>query len=318
MVSESAPAIQTKGLSKGYGSSVELALNSLDLTVDQGEIFGFLGPNGAGKTTTIRLLLDLIRPTSGKAMIFGLDCKQNSLQIRHKVGYLPGELSLYSSYNGHELIKLFISLRRKEISQDYVTYLTEKLDVDIDRPLGRLSHGNRQKIGLLLALMSRPDLLILDEPTTGLDPLIQYQALELLREAKSEGRTVFFSSHVLPSVEQICDKVGIIRRGRMIAMEPVQMLRDRRLQSIRINFDGLVPRSIFSSLTGVRIIESTDKTIHLEVKGEIDSVVKTAARYKVISIESEQPSLEEAFMTYYQTEPEGFEQEGDASVSRSS
>ena len=305
------PAIQTIGLSKSYSPSSVLALDSLNMTVHQGEIFGFLGPNGAGKTTTIRLLVDLVRPTSGRAVVLGMDCNKSSLQVRQRVGYLPGEVKLYPNFSGHKLIKLFTSLRPEQVSQEYVMYLCQRLDVDLDTPLGQLSHGNRQKIGLVVALMPQPDLLSLDEPTTGLDPLVQHQVLDLLREARSEGRTVFFSSHVLPDVEQICDRVGIIRRGRLAAVEQVQVLRERRVQRLRIKFAGPIQPRTFSSLAGVRLLECTDMTVHLEVTGEPDAVVKAASHYHVVSLESEQPSLEEVFMAHYQTTPPEPEQKGE-------
>ena len=299
------PAIQVIGLTKSYNPSSVLALDSLSMTVRQGEIFGFLGPNGAGKTTTIRLLMDLIRPTSGRAQILGMDCNEFSLQVRQRVGYLPGELRLYGSLNGHKLIKLFSSLRSEQVSQEYVMCLCQQLDVDLDTQLNRLSHGSRQKIGLVLALMPQPDLLILDEPTTGLDPLVRHQVLDCLREARSEGRTVFLSSHVLTEVEQVCDRVGIIRQGRLVAVEHVQMLRERRVQRIRIDFAGPIEPRSFSSLAGVQLLKCTEMSVHLEVTGEPDAVVKAASRYHVVSIESEQSSLEDVFLAHYQTIPKG-------------
>ena len=298
---KSIPAIQTVGLSKSYGPSSKPALNSMDMEVHQGEVFGFLGPNGAGKTTTIRLLLDLIRPTSGHAMVLGLDCNKSSVEMRQRVGYLPGELKLYSGLTGQRLIKLFTSFRPGQVSQKYILYLCQRLEVDLGTPLQQLSHGNRQKVGLLLAMMSKPDLLILDEPTTGLDPIVQRQVLELLMEAKSEGRTVFFSSHTLPDVEQICDRVGIIRQGDLVAVEEVQVLRKRRIQRIRIDFAETIDARSFSSLTNVRIVQCEKNLIYLEVTGEADAVVKAAAEYHVTSIESEHSSLEDIFMTYYQS-----------------
>ncbi len=292
-------AIQTIGLTKQYASSV-LALDSLSMTVQRGGIFGFLGPNGAGKTTTIRLLLDLIRPTSGHAYIFGMDCKRLSLEVRQRVGYLPGELNLYTKSKGHSLLELFASLRPGEVSWDYVDDLCQRLDVDLDKAVGHLSHGNRQKVGLVLALMARPELIILDEPTTGLDPLVQHQVLDILREARAEGRTVFFSSHVLSEVEEICDRVGFIRRGRIVEVEEVEALRQRRVQRLSVTFADAAPQSVLTSLAGVRLLDSTDHTVRMEVTGDVDPVIKAIARHHVVSLESEYPSLEEVFMAYYE------------------
>ena len=302
-MNQSVPAILTTNLTKKYSSNSIPALKSLNVTVSQGEIFGFLGPNGAGKTTTIRILLDLIRPTSGNSMIFGIDCNKSSLQMRQKVGYLPGELRLYSGFTGRKLIKFFSSLRSKQVNSKYMTSLCNKLEVDLDTQIGRLSHGNRQKIGLVLALMPQPELLILDEPTTGLDPLVQHQVLEILKEVQSQGKTVFFSSHALSDVEQICNRVGIIREGELAAVEEVQVLKKRRLQRIKIEFDKPIKSDIFSSISEVKLLEHSNNVIKIEITGEIDKVIKTASSHHVISIESEQSSLEETFMAYYQSVP---------------
>lgn len=299
-VPDSLPVIKIQDLSKRYLPSAVFAVDSLNMTVMPGEIFGFLGPNGAGKTTTIRLLLDLIRPTSGNVQIMGMDCNKSSVHVRNKVGYLPAELSLYPKFNGSKLLKLFGSLRPGDVSHEYTDYICNRLDIDLDTQINRLSHGNRQKIGLLLALMFRSELLILDEPTTGLDPIVQHELLDILREVRSDGRTIFFSSHVLPDVEQICDRIGIIREGKLVTVEQVNTLRGRRIQRIRINFAESVKRQLFESLPDVKLIENLDTSIYLEVKGDIDLVVKAASNFKVVSMESDRPSLEEVFMGYYQ------------------
>ncbi|MBI4297069.1 MAG: ABC transporter ATP-binding protein [Chloroflexi bacterium] len=272
------------------------------MTVRKGEIFGFLGPNGAGKTTTIRLLLDLIRPTGGQALVFGLDCQRRSQEVRERVGYLPGELNLYQNTHGRRLLEMFGSLRQGQVPWDYVHGLCQRLKVDLETPVGHMSHGNRQKVGLTLALMARPDLLILDEPTTGLDPLVQRQVMEVLREASAQGATVFFSSHVLPEVEQICDRVGFIRQGRLIAVEEVTSLHRRRLQRLTISFATTIPADAFASLPGVRLLQGTDRMVQLEVTGDIDPVVKVAARYPIASLDTERPTLEEEFLAYYRGE----------------
>ena len=295
------PAIETHRLTKSYDTSV-LALDSLDMIVELGEVFGFLGPNGSGKTTTIRLILDLIRPTAGHSCVLGLDSHRQSFKVRQLVGYLPGELELYPGYNGQELLRLFASLRPGQVSWDYVRLLCERLDVDLSTPTGQLSHGNRQKIGLVKALMSRPKVLILDEPTLGLDPIAQHQVLELLREARGEGRTVFFSSHILPEVEQVCDRVGIMRKGHLVTVESVADLKLRRLQRIRITFGQPVASEEFSSLPGVQLLDTTETAIQVEVSGDVDVVLKAACRYRVLSIATEQATLEELFLAYYQEE----------------
>ncbi len=292
------PAIQTLGLTKRYGSSV-LAVDSLSFTVNRGEIMGFLGPNGAGKTTTIRLILDFIRPTSGRALVFGLDCRRNSLAVHRRVGYLPADLRLYGNLTGRSLLRLFAGLRPGEVEWSYVESLCQMLDISLDRRVGDLSHGNRQKVGLVLALMHHPDLLILDEPTTGLDPIVHHVVLDLLREVRAQGRTVFFSSHVLPEVEQLCDRVAIIREGRLVAVERVDILKGRRLLQMRLAFAEPVPPDGFAQLPGVRILSHSNSSVHLEVAGEVDPVIKAAARYHVVAVETIQPSLEEVFMAYY-------------------
>ena len=294
------PAIQAVGLSKTYGRSPKAAVEPMCLEVYQGEIFGFLGPNGAGKTTTIKMLLDLIKPTSGQAVILGYDCQKSSVKSREKVGYIPGELRLYPNYSGNKIADLIMSTKLEPVSSEYVSYLCEKLNVEMDTPTARLSLGNRQKIGLVLALMAKPSLLILDEPTLGLDPIIQNQVLELLREVKDDGRTVFLSSHVLPEVEQICDRIGIIRNGHLVAVEEIQAMQKKLLKHLRVTFSESVDSRVFDALPNAKVTESTDKTLSITISGNIDQVIKLISKYKVESLESGQPSLENVFMSYYQ------------------
>ena len=293
-------AMQAIGLSKTYGRSLKAAVQPMYLEVYQGEIFGFLGPNGAGKTTTIKMFLDLIKPTSGQAMILGYDCQKVSVKSRKKVGYIPGELRLYPNYSGSKIVKLFMSTNPGAVSTEYVTYLCAKLNVEMDTPTARLSLGNRQKIGLVLALMSKPSLLILDEPTLGLDPIVQNQVLDLLREVKDDGRTVFLSSHVLPEVEQICDRIGIIRNGYLVAVEEIQAMQKKLLRHLRVTFSERVDPRVFHALSNTKITELTDKTLSIAIGGDIDPVIKLISKYKVESLESGQPSLENVFMSYYQ------------------
>jgi ABC-2 type transport system ATP-binding protein len=296
-----APAIQLIGLTKRYGDTV-LAVDSVSLEVRRGEIFGFLGPNGAGKTTTIRVLIDLIRPTSGKALVFGLDCQRDSMAVRTRIGYLPGDLSVYKDLTPRQLFQWSAGLRPGGVDWTYVESLCRQLDVGMDRPSGSLSRGNRQKIGVVLALMHRPDLLVLDEPTSGLDPLLQHAVLELLREARAEGRTIFLSSHMLSEVERVCDRVGIIRGGRMVAIEAIDTLRERRTARLHVRFGALPPADAFAGLPAVTVVHAEPLSATLEVAGEMDRVIKALARCHVDSIETAQPSLEEIFMRYYVTD----------------
>ena len=287
-------------LSKRYGEGT-LALDQLTLAVGTGEIFGFLGPNGAGKTTTIRLLMDLIRPTGGSASVFGRDCQSESLAVRGMVGYLPGELSLYKGRSARQHIQLVGDLRPGQIDGRYVDELCERLSLDRDTPVGHLSHGNRQKVGLVLALMPKPRLVILDEPTSGLDPLAQHETLEILREAREGGQTVFFSSHYLPEVERICDRVAIIRAGKLVAVESVEALTTRALHTVRVKLAEPVIHDGFEGLEGVRRVEKSngDSVLTFEVTGELDPLIKALAAHHVLSLEAERPSLEDAFLEYY-------------------
>jgi ABC-2 type transport system ATP-binding protein len=289
-------AIRTEHLTKYYGRSRGIV--DVDLEVRSGEIFGFLGPNGAGKTTTIRLLLDLIRPTRGRAEALGLDSRRDRIEIHRRVTYLPGEVALYGNLTGLQLLEYLGSLRggfdRAEVDR-----LAERLQLDPTVRIKSLSRGNRQKVGLVAALMGRPDLLILDEPTIGLDPFVQLEFERLAREAQLEGRTVFISSHILPEVEHLCDRVGIIREGRLLAVEAVADLKARALRRLRIDFDGPVDPSVFGGLPGVRDVRVSNGTLTCTVMGSLDALVKTAARYEVRDVRSEETSLEEIFLAYY-------------------
>ena len=237
--------IQTEKLTKSYGE--HRGIIDVDLTVSQGEVFGFLGPNGAGKTTTIRTLLDLIRPTSGHALVFGVESSVDPVSIHERIGYIPGEFALYDRLTGGQTIQYFANLRGG-VDGAYQQSLIDRFDIDPKRRYKELSKGNKQKIGLVIALQHQPELLILDEPTSGLDPLVQQSFYELVREARTEGRTVFLSSHILSEVERTADRVAIIREGRLVKVGSVESLRDLAHHQVELRFAGPVPASEFQAL----------------------------------------------------------------------
>src|SRR5215212_11283619 len=240
--------IETAQLTKSYGKFRGIV--DVDLAVEAGEIFGFLGPNGAGKTTTIRILLDLVRPTSGQAKVFGIDSSSDPVAIHRRIGYLPGEWNLYDRLTGSETIRYFANLRGG-LDQAYVDQLVERLDLDPTRRFREYSRGNKQKVGLITAFQHRPELLVLDEPTSGLDPLVQQTFNELLFEAKAEGRTVFLSSHIITEVERTCDRVAIIREGGIVRLDTVEALRELAAHEVELRFPGDVPLDAFAAMSGV-------------------------------------------------------------------
>ncbi|GBC87769.1 putative ABC transporter ATP-binding protein YbhF [bacterium HR12] len=298
-----AEVILADGLTKSYGS--RRGVIDLTFSVSPGEVFGYLGPNGAGKTTTIRTLLDLIRPTTGRALVFGLDSHRDAVRIHARVGYLPGEFSLYDQMTGAEYLAYLASLRGG-VPAERVAELAERLDVDLSARIRTLSHGNRQKIGLIQAFMHRPELLILDEPTQGLDPLIQHEFSRLIEEARAEGRTVFLSSHVMPEVERVCDRVGIIREGRLVAVEEIGDLRAKELRTLEIRFAAPVPPDAFAGVPGVREAAVSGDAARVTVAGPMDAVIKRIAAFEVVDLTSHEPSLEEIFLTFYGKGEDGY------------
>jgi ABC-2 type transport system ATP-binding protein len=288
--------ISTEKLTKYYGS--HRGIVEVDLEVQEGEAFGFLGPNGAGKTTMIRTLLDHIRPTSGKATIFGIETSVDPVAIHRRVGYLPGEFALYDKLTGGQTIEYFANLRGG-VDPLYQQDLITRLDIDPSRKFKELSKGNKQKIGLIVALQHRPDLLILDEPTSGLDPLVQQTFYEVIREAKAEGRTIFLSSHILGEVEKTCDRVAIIREGRLVRVDRVEALRDLAHHQVELRFAGDVPVGAFAALPGVSDVSTEDHLLRLRVSGSITPVVREAANYELLDFVSREPSLEETFLAEY-------------------
>jgi ABC-2 type transport system ATP-binding protein len=288
--------IQAEELTKSYGS--HRGIIDVDLQVNEGEAFGFLGPNGAGKTTMIRTLLDHIRPTSGRATVFGIDTTANPVAIHKRLGYLPGEFALYDKLTGRQTLEYFGNLRGG-VDRAYRQSLIERLDVDPTRRFREYSKGNKQKIGLIIALQHRPELLLLDEPTSGLDPLIQQVFYEVIREAKAEGRTVFLSSHILSEVEKTCDRVAIIRDGRLARVDRTESLRDLAHHTVELVFTGPVPASDFATIPGVSDLVTEDHVLRMRVAGNIAPVVQAAARHDLADFVSREPSLEETFLAEY-------------------
>ena len=289
--------IRLEGLTKYYGKSRGVA--GLDLEVYPGEVFGYLGPNGAGKTTTIRLLLDLIRPTSGRAVVLGSEPRAGGPALRRQIGYLAGDPALYRKMTGRQLLT-YLGHLRGLAGLGPADGLAERLDLDLDRPIGDLSRGNRQKVAVVQAFMHSPQLLVLDEPTSGLDPLMQREFYRLVAEAKAEGRTVFLSSHVLSEVERIADRVGIVREGCLVVVEGLEALRAKALRRLEIHFAAPVPREEFAALPGVQDVVVEGGLLTCTAVGSIDRLVKAAARYEVTNLVSHEADLEALFLRYYE------------------
>ena len=290
-------AIHTDKLTKHYGDVH--ALVDLDLDIRPGEIFGFLGPNGAGKTTMIRTILDEIRPTSGSASILGLDSQEKAVEIRHHIGYVPGDLALYPNLTGKDTLTYFANLRGG-VDWGYVDQLAGRLDADLTKKVGELSSGNRQKVGLIQAFMNRPEVLIMDEPSSGLDPLVQREFQAMMREVAGEGRTVFLSSHTLSEVQRVADRVGIIRHGLLIAVEGVASLRSKAIRTVNLYFDSEIDGSVFQPLPGVREVTVNDHHVMLSFDGQMETLLRVVSeRFHLLDITTEEADLEEIFLTYY-------------------
>jgi ABC-2 type transport system ATP-binding protein len=287
--------IETKGLTVYYGS--HRGIVDVDLQVRQGEVFGFLGPNGAGKTTTQRVLLDVIRPSQGTAQMFGQDCQREGVAIRERVGYIPGELAL-PGMKAEAYLDMITAVRGNHSDPAYRRALCARLNLDTGRKMREYSRGNKQKVGIVAAFMSRPNLLILDEPTTGLDPLVQQTVLELVREARADGRTVFFSSHILSEVQAVCDRVGIIRDGALITVEKVSDLLARRLHRLRLQFREPVTDADLR-VEGITVIEHQDDQVIVEVQEHLDTFIAQVAGHGILHIETMELSLEDVFLAYY-------------------
>jgi ABC-2 type transport system ATP-binding protein len=296
-----AAMIEVEHLTKGYGS--KRGILDVSFQVEEGEVFGFLGPNGAGKTTTIRTLMALLKADAGLARIAGLDCWKQSVDIKRLVGYLPGEPALDPNLSGGQLLTYFGHLRGG-VDQTYLKQLIERLDLDPTRKFRQYSSGNKRKVVMIQAFMHRPRLLILDEPTNGLDPINQQEFHHMVVEARAAGSTVFLSSHILSEVEQTCSRVAIIREGRLVRVGGVLELKDITRREVIITFAGSVPLEIFKALDGVEQGEllADGRTLRLTTSGELDSVIKAAARYPIVTLTSHEPGLEETFLRYYEGE----------------
>jgi beta-exotoxin I transport system ATP-binding protein len=295
-----ADVVRAEQLTKTYGQ--HRGIVDVDFAVEAGEVFGFLGPNGAGKTTTIRLVLDLIRPTSGRLSVFGLDARRDSVAIHRRLGYLPGDLRLYERMTGRDLIRYFGHLRGAPGGGED---LAARLDLDLDRKVKELSRGNRQKIGLVQAFMHEPDLVVLDEPTSGLDPLVQETFYELVAEATERGGTVFLSSHVLSEVQRVADRVGLIREGRLQLVDTVENLRARSFTSVEVTFAEPPPADALRGVPGVRETGRHGDVVRLALEGEIDPLLKALARFHVRALDVHEADLEDIFMALYRGEDAG-------------
>ena len=296
------PTIQTVQLTKFYAKGKSAALEGLNLTVNRGEIFGYLGPNGAGKTTTIRLLLDLIRPTSGRASILGLDTQKDSVELHRRIGFLPGELSLWENLTAKQVIH-YVGSVRGQLDTKYVEALTERLEFDMTKKVRSYSSGNKRKLGLIIALMSKPEVLILDEPTSGLDPLMQQIFLQLMREARQDGRTVFLSSHMLTEVQEICDRVGILRSGQLKEVKTVSDLTHTDFRWVTFRFREAPQAGKLTGLRGVTDVSVNENKLKFKLTGDFDPVIRAIGEQYIVDIEVQEPTLEEIFLTYYGDTP---------------
>jgi ABC-2 type transport system ATP-binding protein len=292
-----AAVIETETLGKTYGAKP--ALIDLNLAVEPGEVFGYLGPNGAGKTTTIRILLDIIRPSTGRAAIFGLDPRRDRVALHRRIGYMPGELNLWSSLTGDQVVR-YVGRMRASLDMAHVHRLAERLLLDLSRRVHDYSSGNRRKLGIVLALMHRPDLLILDEPTNGLDPLIQQEFYQLVREARDEGCTLFLSSHVLSEVQAICDRVGILRNGCLQAIERIDALTHTDFRWVTVTLRERVPPERLAGVSGVSEVSVLDgDTLRLRLVGSMGPLLTAIGADRIADITTERPTLEEIFLAFY-------------------
>ncbi|GIG53870.1 ABC transporter ATP-binding protein [Demequina activiva] len=293
------PVIEVDRLTKRYGSFT--AVEDVSFEIHRGEIFGFLGPNGAGKSTTIRSILDLIRPTSGHCRVLGLDSRRDAVEIHRRIGFLPSDLALYPNLTGRQTLEYLGNLRGG-VDWTRVDELTERLAADLSKKVREYSSGNRQKLGIIQALMHRPEAVILDEPITGLDPLVQLEFHSMLREMADAGGTVFLSSHTISEVERVADRVAFIRRGHLIAVERMSELQDKALRRIKLEFAAPVPASAFDGVDGVHEVSVDGPTVTAQFEGSMAPLLTIATAHDVLSVSSASVDLDEIFLEFYRDE----------------
>jgi len=291
--------IQTNHLTKSYGRS--RGIINVNFSIEEGEVFGFLGPNGAGKTTSMRILMGLLHANDGSAIIGGMDCWKQATDVKKLVGYLPGEFSFDPGMRGAQIIE-YLGHLRGGVDQAYVRQLVERLGLDPSKRFREYSHGNKQKVGLVQAFMHKPRLLILDEPTSGLDPLNQQEFYRMVAEVRAEGRTVFLSSHILPEVEHTCDRVAIIREGRLVKIDHVSSLKEIHQYDAEITFTGPAEGSWFKNVTGIANVArgADEHTLQLSVQGDLTEIIHIASQHNATNITTHEPTLEEVFLRYYE------------------
>ncbi len=296
-------AIQTSRLTKDYG--LGRGLFDLDLEVQPQQVFGFLGPNGAGKTTTIRCVMGMIRPTSGSAHVFGLDCIRDPVEVKRKVGYMPGEVPQFGGMRGREVVA-YLAGMRGGVDHHRVRLLAERFDLDLSRRFREYSTGNKRKLAIVLAFMHSPDLLILDEPTSGLDPLNQQEFYALVREVRDAGATVFLSSHILSEVDHVCDRVGILREGRLVRVFGLEELRRIRVHRVEVEFanDSAIPEAALRAASGVQDVAVEGRVLRCTVRGSFEGLMSALGGAGVVNLVSEEPSLEDAFLELFRRRDE--------------
>ena len=290
------PVIEIDNLYKSYGKVQ--AVKGISMRVEQGEIFGFLGPNGAGKTTTIRCMLDVIRPTSGTLRVLGLDAQRDKMELHQRIGYIPGDVRLPGQMTGKQVIDYFSRLQGRE--PVLLDDLVARFDVELKRPLKSYSKGMRQKIGIVLGFMCDPDVLILDEPSSGLDPLLQRTFNEFLLEEQARGKTIFMSSHIMSDVEKVCQRVAVIRQGEIVTIEEVEKLRQKAGQRVTVEFGDAVSADEVAQMSGVSMVTSHNSAYHFNVGGSMDALIKALSRHEVLRLQAEEAPLEEVFLKFYE------------------